>query len=93
MFYLDTGTIPVEFAVTSGRVNYLHKIIKMDSTELVSHVYAVQTQQLSKGDWCSMVKENIEFVKLNRTPVTGAKMKKKTGEAKFKSDVKQNKTC
>ena len=39
IFYLETGTIPVDFVITSRRVNYLHNIMKIDSTELVARAY------------------------------------------------------
>ena len=85
MLYLETGTIPVEFVIMSRRVNYLHNVIRRDSTELVARVYNVQKQQPSKGDWCSMVKENMELIKLNMSESEI----KETGQAKFKSIVKK----
>ena len=62
--YLETGTIPVEFVIKSRRVNYLHNIIKRDNKELVKRVYNVQKENPSKGDWSTMVREDMEGIGL-----------------------------
>lgn len=85
LLYLETGTIPVEFVITSRRVNYLHNILRRDDEELVARVYSVQKRKQGKGDWSSIIKQDMEVIelKMSETEI------KETGQAKFKKVVRQ----
>ena len=83
--YLETAAIPIDYILASRRVNYLHNILSKQDSELVKRVYIAQTDITVKGDWCDMVKMDMELIGLNMTESEIQSMSKN----KFKRHVKK----
>ena len=47
------------------RINYLHNILRKSDDELIRRVYTVQNTNPSKGDWCNIVKSDMDMIGLN----------------------------
>ena len=58
--FLESGTVPIRFIISSRRLNYLHTILSKDPSELVYRVYQGQKESESEGDWISLVRKDCE---------------------------------
>ena len=85
VLYLETAAIPIDYILASRRVNYLHNILSKQDGELVKRVYFAQKDSTVKGDWCDMVKVDMELIGLNMTESEIQSMSKN----KFKRHVKK----
>ena len=85
LLYLETGTIPVEYVIKSRRINYLHTILRRDKKELIARVYNVQKENPSKGDWSSIIKNDMETIGLKMSENEIAEI----GQTRFKTVVKK----
>ena len=57
--YLETGAKPVEFVISSRRLNFLKEIHSREEHELIKQIYKAQRQNPSIGDWSELVKKDI----------------------------------
>ena len=46
---------------------FLHHILTRDEDALISRVFWAQVQKPAKGDWCEVVKEDLDSLGLNLT--------------------------
>ena len=49
--YLETSAIPIDFILTSRRLNYLHTILKGGDNEITKKIYFAQKKISKKGDF------------------------------------------
>ena len=74
--FLETSAIPIDFILTSRRLNYLHTILSRGDNEITKKIYFAQKNDPIKGDWALQIKEDILKIKLNMDENDICKMKK-----------------
>ena len=58
--YLELGCVPIRYLLIYKRVMYLHHILNLDESHLVSKVFFAQMTRPSKGDWyLQKIKEDL----------------------------------
>ena len=82
--YLETGSLPVRFIITSRRLMYLHNILQRGSEELVRKVYDVQKKDVSNGDFIELINEDKAAINLSISDEEIKSLKK----AKFRNIIK-----
>ena len=63
--YLETSTTPLNSILKSRRINYLHTILGRSDLELTRKIYNAQKQDPIKGDWVTLVKEDLKLVNIH----------------------------
>ena len=63
--YLETSATPIEFILKSRRINYLHTLLSRSDSELTKKIYHAQKCNPIKGDWVTIVMEDLETVNIN----------------------------
>ena len=64
--YLETGSIPIKYTLKSKRIMYLHHILTRSDDALIKKVFFAQLHNTGKGDWCSVVREDLDMLGLER---------------------------
>ena len=64
--YLELKCLPIRYHNMYRRLNFLHYMLSLENTELLSQFVKRQFENPSKGDWVQLVNEDLE--KLNTTP-------------------------
>ena len=67
LLYLETGTIPIRFIIMSRRLNFCWYLLNQDEDSLLGEFFKAQCDSPTKGDWVSMVKQDIEDLELDMT--------------------------
>jgi hypothetical protein len=62
--YLETGTIPLKYALKCKRIMFLHHILTRDKGALISQVFWAQVNNPAPGDWCTVVHEDMEALEI-----------------------------
>ena len=83
--YLETGSVPIRYIISSRRLMYLHSILQRDSDELVRKVYEAQKVVITPGDFLELVEEDKELINLEISEDEIKSMKK----AKFITIVRR----
>ena len=101
--YLETGSIPIRFVLKMRRIMYLHHILTRKADALISQVFWAQVNQPVKGDWCIVVKEDLENIGLGHLSFDDIKslsedqlkimVKIKIKETAFNSLLKDKERC
>ena len=76
LLYLETSTTPLDFILKSRRINYLHTILNRNDTELTKKIYNAQKLDPVKGDWVTLVKEDLETIEIHLSEEEIVKTKK-----------------
>ena len=58
--YLETGSIPIRFILKKKRIMFLHHILTREKEALIHRVLMAQINQPAKGDWCVVVREDLD---------------------------------
>ena len=58
-FYLETGSLCIGTILKVKRINYLHYLVKLDKSEMLSKFFFVQWENPVALDWTSEVKKNL----------------------------------
>ena len=64
MLYLETGAKPIRFTMMKRRLMFLHYILNEPSESLIKRFFIVQDNNPAKNDWCSKVKEDLEYLEI-----------------------------
>jgi hypothetical protein len=88
LLYLETGAVPIDFIISSRRVNYLHNIVNRGSNELVKRVYDAQKLNPTKGDWSNIVKDDMAKIGLEINETEMNVVSKKQFQSIVKRHVK-----
>ena len=62
--YLETGCAPIEYIIKMKRIMYLHHILTREDDALIARAFWAQVDQPVKGDWCLVVREDLEAIGL-----------------------------
>ncbi len=62
--YLETGCIPIKYIMKMKRIMFLHHILTRQEDALITRAFWAQVQDPAKGDWCLVVKEDLESIGL-----------------------------
>ena len=62
--YLETGCVPLRYILKGKRVMFLHHILTRDSNALITRVFWAQVRKTAKGDWCQVVREDLDMLGL-----------------------------
>ena len=62
--YLETGSIPIRYILKKRRIMYLHHIITRREEALIRRVLMAQISKPAKGDWCNVVREDMDSLGL-----------------------------
>ena len=65
--YLETGALRIEQIISSRRLMYLQTILKRPDDELNKRVYNCQKKNPSEGDWCQLVRKDMESLSIGMT--------------------------
>ena len=63
--YLETGTVPIRFLVSSRRMIYLQNILKREEGELIKKIYKAQAENPSPGDFSELLKDDFNMIEEN----------------------------
>ena len=67
LFYLETGSIPIRYILMSRRLNFLWYLIHQNEDSLLSNFFRAQCEDPTKGDWVSLVKEDMKSLNFEMT--------------------------
>ena len=90
--YLEVGAIPIRFIISSRRILYLQTILQRPDKELIKRVYNAQKTNTVKGDFCELVRNDIEllggtfteeYIAQTGRDTLKTEIKSKLGEAAF----------
>ena len=76
LLFLETSSTPIDFVLTSRRLNYLHTLLNRSDNELTKKIYKAQQKLPIKGDWAQKVWADMEKVQLGIEENDIIKMKK-----------------
>ena len=62
--YLETGCIPIRYLIKGKRIMYLHHILTREENALIKQVFRAQEGYPGKGDWCQVVREDLDSLGL-----------------------------
>ena len=65
--YLETGCVPLRFVIKRKRIMFLHHILTRSEDALISRVFWAQVEKPAKGDWCTVVREDLDSLGMNLT--------------------------
>ena len=57
--YLELGLIPIQFILKGRRVMFLHYMLQLDTSEMLSQFFYAQWNNPGKNDWVESVKDDI----------------------------------
>ncbi len=63
--YLETGTVPIQFLISSRRLMYLKTILMRSENELIRRVYMSQINNTVPGDWSQLMKEDMDMLSID----------------------------
>ena len=63
--YLETGCIPIRLVMKMKRVMYLYHILTREEDALITRAFWAQVRKPAKGDWCTVVREDLESIGLS----------------------------
>ena len=87
--YLETGAIPVRFWIKQKRILFLHHILTRPKESLISQVFWAQIKKPAKGDWCTVVAEDLSSLGLHLKLDEIAGMSKEAIKSKVKTNIKE----
>ena len=58
--YLETGCVPIRYVMKMKRVMFLHYILTRREDALILRAFKAQLRKPAKGDWCIVVKEDLQ---------------------------------
>ena len=82
-FYIETGTLPLRFAIIARRLMFFWNILNKSDSELAKQVYEAQRVAPLPNDWVSQIEDDLQFCNIHLSE-TEIKMMKRT---KFKALV------
>ena len=90
--YLETGCVPLRYIIKKRRIMYLHHILTRNDDALISRVFWAQVGRPGKGDWCQVVREDLNDIGLSQLsfediPTKSTEELKKLVEDHVKSTV------
>ena len=62
--YLETGSVPIRFLLKKKRIMFLHHILTRNEEALIRRVLTAQMNKPVKGDWCVVVREDMDSLGL-----------------------------
>jgi len=65
--YLESGNIPIRFILISRRLNFLHYILNEENDSLLRSFFTAQRESPVKGDWVTMVTEDMKELGIDLT--------------------------
>ena len=87
-FYLEFGTVPIEYIIKARRIIFLHYILTSKTEEMLYLFYQAQKNYPAKNDWSITVKEDLEFFDINLNEESIKIIKKKTFSKIVKKKLK-----
>ena len=87
--YLETGSIPLSYIISSRRLNYLHTIVTRDDEELTKRVYLTQKQNPSPGDFVKLIEEDFKTIGEEMNDNMIKKMEKEQFKTFVKNKIKE----
>ena len=63
--YLESGCVPIRYIMKMKRVMYLHHILTRNENALITRAFWAQVDQPAKGDWCIVVREDLDAIGLS----------------------------
>ena len=82
--FLETGSIPIRFILSSRRINYLHTILSRGKDELTRRVLEAQLESPISGDFADLVLKDLQMIDF---PINLSNIKHYT-PIRFKDEVK-----
>ena len=64
-FYLELGLSPINAIIKARRINYLHYLVSLEDTEMLSRFFQSQWRFPIKNDWVNQVKDDFKDFNLN----------------------------
>ena len=62
--YLETGCVPLRHIIKGKRIMFLHHILTRNEDALINKVFWAQVSKTAKGDWCQVVREDLDMLGL-----------------------------
>ena len=62
--YLETGAIPISFILQARRLMFLHYMLKLNNSEMLSQFFYAQWNSPCKNDWTVTVKNDLDEFKI-----------------------------
>ena len=77
--YLETGSVPLRYILRGKRIMFLHHILTRDMDTLISRVFWTQVHNTGKGDWCQVVREDLDTLGMDSLSFDDIKSMSKEG--------------
>ena len=85
ILYLETGALPIRFTLSYRRLLYVHTLMHRNENELTKKVYFAQKESPVKGDFCHLVKDDLDLVEINEQSIL--QMSKSEFKTKLKDAI------
>ena len=83
--YLETGAIPISFILQGRRLMFLHYMLNLDNSEMLSKFFYAQWNNPCKNDWTVTIRKDLEEFEIE----TDLDMIKRQSQYQFKNLVKE----
>ena len=83
--YLETGAIPISFILQGRRLMFLHYMLNLDNSEMLSKFFYAQWHNPCKNDWTVTIRKDLEDFEIE----TDLDMIKRQSQYQFKNLVKE----
>ena len=87
--YLEMGALPITHVIRVRRLLYLQTILKRHNDELIKRVYSSQKENPVAGDWCEIVKDDLEKIQLDMSDTEIEEMSTYDSKKMIKRRVRQ----
>ena len=77
-FYLELGIMPVGIILKTRRILYLHYLLNRPRTEMLAQVFWAQWHEPYKGDWVTLVRQDLVDLGLTTNPESLSRYSKQT---------------
>ena len=89
MLYLETGALKISHVIAVRRLLYHHNILKRHDDEIILKIYKAQLKSPSKGDWVTMLADDMKKYNINITDETVKSLSKAAFKTIVKKQVKE----
>ncbi len=88
--YLETGCIPIRYIMRMKRILFLHHILSRVDDALITRAFWAQVEKPTKGDWCIVVREDLDSIGLSHLTYEDIKsMKEESLKQLVKAKIKE----
>ena len=88
-FYLELGLSPINAMIKARRINYLHYLVNLEDTEMLSRFFHSQWRFPIKNDWVNQVQDDLKDFNMNHKLSELKLISKTSWKKKVKLNMKE----